>query len=307
MVLSLECVCCGETDLDLNHVVACPDGHMACVDCLRKGVEHATETRKPVACFSTCGCGKLYPHTAILRAVDDDKLRKAYDVAIASDAVITLDYLYRCPLCDNGVVLEDIDISSFDKLKCNHCETTVCLKCNKQDHEGVCDERRRSEELETERLLLRCVCGLPMVKSDGCNKMICTGCRRRLCWRCKKVLGAREVEGHFYNDNVGYHPEGAKCPLFGERAPDQEFEVNVVPPSLKRKRGLDVEPAVPKILDLSDVWGSCCEQEIGLPRKRAKKTKPTCLGIVKRTGIPCANGAKKANGYCGKHQRQVPL
>ena len=90
---NFECACCYGDDFTLNDVriclaclyrflillkvVACPDGHVACIECIERGLEHALGELSKINCFAV-GCNLQFTHKAITRATDNSNLKQKY-------------------------------------------------------------------------------------------------------------------------------------------------------------------------------------------------------------------------------------
>lgn len=319
----MECCCCFSTDLDFNNVNSCPNGHLACSDCIERAVSVAVGNLKIVKCFHQDGCDEYYPDVAIWRATRNLPLIKAYDNVVANinlkrslEDDNTDSVIIDCPSCSNMVVIDTpIDRKKFKFYNCNNCKTVSCLDC-KKIHTGACDERTRKAELETEKFILTCYCGTKIVRGDGCNKVQCVTCRKNWCWICKANLNGSSDDiytNHFYDPTKRTTLD--KCPLYGERRKNQKFAErrNDV---VVRNKIITEESTVHLTISLD----TCCsappatnerEQEASSSsssnqnqneREGQKENKRICLGTFKtKDNIPCTY-RKKYGDFCGFHK-----
>jgi hypothetical protein len=312
---SFECSCCFDT-IDLNHAVTCQSGHVACVSCMEGAMKNAIEENKPFHCFHPDKCEAEFSHIAVMRAIQDQGLKNAYDNLMAHRSTIIFDNTWSCGLCDNVVAIEGIDVNTYDRVKCNACDKTICQKCKKEAHDGPCDEERRKEEAATERLVYKCICGNKFIRGDGCNHMTCNVCRRHSCWICKAVLTPQNLHMHFYSSTVPqrHRPAGSTCPQYGERAEDQQFVQTVVNNTHRVRRRVNVEEVQKEIttLDLSTIPMDLCgagpepqapvvPEKLRRVRRVVKSSRVPCRGVTVK-GRPCS--FKSENGYCARHAHQ---
>lgn len=85
------------------------------------------------------------------------------------------------------VYSEDNDEKEY---KCGLCKHKVCNRCRKEPHKG---EKCKDEDLEQVAILSECkkcpnpACGVPIVKSDGCDQMCCTTCYTIFSWNTLQI------------------------------------------------------------------------------------------------------------------------
>lgn len=302
----LECGCCFDT-IVLNDVVTCANDHVICAPCLERGVANAIGDNKEIKCAVVEGCNAEYTHKAIVRAIEDHKLRMAYNNVLANIRVRKsgVSGMHCCPFCDNAVII-DADVLRFRNFKCNQCQRISCRVCHQAGHTGVCNSERRKEEEATLRYIITCDCGNKFIRGDACNKLACPACRRKFCWICKARLG---VDGYLHFAVKG-DKKDKRCQLYGERPENQvvvertrkeysRVRVNYEEPTMQTVSidtscndcsGFDdTEPIVPCVTPVAMVVG-----------RRRRRLLPTCGGIVKRSGQACKyKGA--FDGYCKHH------
>lgn len=288
--MKLTCNCCFDEDVHINQAVTCDDHHIACTECVSRAVKVAIGENKTVRCFEE-NCSKLYTDSVVARAFPfDEVVRKAYAVILHRHEMqqAALENLYACPFCDNQVIIEDRQALNF---RCNGCGAESCRNCRQRTHEGPCVDALTREELEMEKVILRCVCGLPMERRDGCNKLACTQCRRKWCWICKATLGARPYE-HFVDRGVG-------CRLYGDRAADQVF-VATARPAVVRNHIERVGYLGNGVVGLNIPHEACPDQE-EIERRQRRREAEKCTWFF-RHGAACRfRGKAVYGGVCGKH------
>jgi hypothetical protein len=306
------CCCCFDSKVELNQVIACPDNHITCSDCLQRSLNVAVGEQSIIHCFHESGCDKEYTEIALNRALPESKLKKSYDLVLANKSLREsgIENLHTCALCDNTVVLPND--TPFSVFYCKACDKYSCNSCEKERHDGPCDTRLRKEEEETNRLLLKCVCNAKLLRGDGCNHLVCSNCRSHWCWICKEMLkGDRyTMYAHFDRDHA---PDQEKCPMYGDRKKEQVFAPR--PETLTSKRKLMYTEIVPEQVTFGE---GCCSRNpdadaaatssgsIGnLKTKKQKVIKTMCQGKLKGTGRDCVFYAKIGKIYCGHHKDQV--
>ncbi len=244
-------------------------------------------------------CKEPYDELAIKRSTQNVNLRKAYDVVVAQKALHNTEIpnTYRCPFCDNAVILES-DVNTYSRFRCNGCSRVSCRRCRTGAHEGSCDPQRRREEEETETFLVTCYCGSRFYRGDGCNKVTCDNCRKRWCWLCKANLGATSWL-HFRNE---HDINDKRCRLYGERTTDQRYSVPLIPariPTVRRRVDVDREqPERCMTIEFPCLESGAEDQvvaETSRPGRCAAKLK-----IDHRRSCPYK---AKQDGFCLKHHQ----
>lgn len=295
--MKLTCNCCFDDEININNAVVCSKDHVACTDCISRAVKIAVGENSVVRCF-TGTCDEVFPDNIISRAFPfDETIKTAYGVILQRHSMkeASLDNLYACPFCDNEVIIEDQRALNF---RCNGCSKESCRNCRQLRHDGDCLEIHSREEMETEKFILRCLCGVALVRGDACNKLTCAQCRRTWCWICKAKLGGRPYD-HF--SELG--GRGRKCPQWGERPADQVF-VQTAQPAVVRNHIERVGFLGNGTIGLGIVGDGCPRdpREGGGPI-RHQREKLVC-GWIKLNGEPCTfKGKARQGGVCGKHRR----
>lgn len=340
--MSFKCSTCWDDELDVNKIIACPDGHITCVDCAKRGTESAISDNKVFVCPAKDGlgkpCGKAFPNTAMSRALSD-KLKESHDMvesqivfAQTLETIAANDVVVKCPLCAGALLLskETADCIGYHdatKIKCRFCQHHYCKKCNKQWHDGPCDPQARADEELVQKMAIVCLCGNRFIRGDGCNRIKCNRCSRSWCWICKHYFKPSEQSytEHYWQPNDRY-PDNDKCPLYGERPENQVFAKAPEPPR-KAGRGIAAAPVEPQNADLAairapvqvapqvpvqviapvqavQVVSTQNRVKTGRVTKKAATPKQvhTICGALTNRQTPCKRLGKN-NGMCGIHAR----
>ncbi|BEJ05689.1 hypothetical protein CcaverHIS641_0302110 [Cutaneotrichosporon cavernicola] len=257
---SRECGCCFDEEA-LEDLVACPEGHMFCRQCVTSLAENKLgEQLTNITCMDISQCDAAFTD-AVLADVCGEKtmslyhrLRQIKDLEMAA-----IDGLESCPSCPFAMVIENPDEKLF---RCFNpdCNKVTCRKCKRPDHipkrcEEVeenfkLDKRHAIEEAMSAALMRRCPkCDKPYLKESGCNKITCQNCRTVSCYICQKAIP--EDYAHFDQmpGRVGKKPN--KCQLWdtgNENQAEADRILNARDEALKAAR----EAAVDSGLDLND-------------------------------------------------------
>ncbi|TFK20252.1 hypothetical protein FA15DRAFT_697025 [Coprinopsis marcescibilis] len=198
-------------DVTVPDIISC--GHTYCESCLRHYLISAVDSKKfPLVCVgdeATCGSPIAIP--IIQRYLTPQRFNRLVDVAF-------LAYLERNPRKFKYCTTPDCtQIYQADNGKdlhqCPSCFSKICGSCNEEAHDGMrCEEARvHRNPAEQERLnsewaarnnVKKCPrCSVMMMKSEGCNHMVCP-CGAHICWRC---LAVYETSGEVYNHMTSAH------------------------------------------------------------------------------------------------------
>lgn len=208
-----------------NKVVRCGSAgeHHVCFDCMKTylGSEVGQNSYR-----LTCpgGCGDTFREPQLRLVPDTDaltdrlmRLRQENDLRIAG-----IDDVEGCPFCDFKTVCLPIDVDFEFHCQSLTCNITSCRKCKEKSHiPDSCEEHQRKrdkdsalshrhkiEEARSKALIRNCnKCKQPFIKSDGCNKMTCSGCGNLQCYLCGVDVTANY--SHFNLPN-------SKCPVYSQ-------------------------------------------------------------------------------------------
>ncbi|KAL9622586.1 MAG: hypothetical protein Q9160_003083 [Pyrenula sp. 1 TL-2023] len=218
----VECQVCFDP-FPINRSISCEgeEIHFFCYGCVESFAKMQIGLmRHAMDCMS---CGEPLSRDFLTDALDPKTLSKLEDLQQRQEIKdAELEGLDECPFCDFRAQCPPIEIDKiFD---CENCEAVSCRLCRKESHiplscEEACEDSRLSrrhqvEEAMSASLMRPCPkCKIPIVKSDGCNKIICpaSGCRTMICFVCKK-----DITTVGYNHFRGANPhnlDGDRCPL----------------------------------------------------------------------------------------------
>lgn len=198
-----ECCCCA--DDEMTKFITCGNGHNLCSDCAENGLSSAIGNMNALKCPDASRCDVVINEYEISKLVLS-KIFDEYSKTLMRSSINNLDNLHKCNFCDYAVIIEG-EIREFH---CVMCSKIYC-HCKKELHPGVaCNAEIYSEAEElTRRYIIRCTCGVGLVKQDACNHLICTQCSSRWCWYCKQQ---------------GWH-DGV-CPLYEEQPEAQDATIS---------------------------------------------------------------------------------
>jgi len=182
----------------------------------------AVGIRRPdILCMDGTGCKQPFPKSELEKCLDHrtfalwQKIIQAHDIAAAK-----LEGLEQCPACDFAMIFEvGYDVAPLLHCLNSDCKLISCRRCQQKQHIGPCHgEGIKSghavEEAMTQALLRECPgCRVPFVKSDGCNKIVCTNiqCRMTSCYVCRQSLSRTDPYAHFDRNRNG---AGGKCKVW---------------------------------------------------------------------------------------------
>jgi hypothetical protein len=305
-MVSLECAVCFD-EVDQDSAIACPDGHLSCIHCVRRGLEISIGENKVFACPAASEaddkqCQKCFSDAGLEHAVGP-LLKATHDLVVARNQVSLAfagapdDIVVKCPLCCGVVLLSkqtaaQIGFHEARKITCRFCLGSFCKKCDKPWHHGACDRQERADAQFVADLAISCICGNTFIRGDGCNRIKCNLCKRSWCWICKAYFepGTADYVTHFRDS----------CPLYGERPPNQVFAARPVQPVPKKASGPKPRRALPPLRRRHG------EPEYGREVTRQtpsgkSKTGHVCGALTNR-GLPCQRQSLPGR-MCGIHTR----
>ena len=204
------CECCLSSDIDLNNVVQCLNGHISCIECISRNMEIAITEHRIMKCVE---CDSEYVDT-ILKLLDD-KMQKSYNI-IQIESELRKELRKELELSLKKEIEDSVRKEMLMKYGWRNYIQEILQKilpqycdCEKNKEKKIHDE----EERATEEVILRCECGLAMQREFGCNHIICPTCKKHWCWLCKlQFEDKQEIMKHYRNNNK-YN----QCRLNGER------------------------------------------------------------------------------------------
>ena len=201
---TVECTCC-YGDYAFEEMRACNDGHLFCMDCLRRYAEEKVfgngdlggKGCTELMCMDTSGCQSWFSREQLIKSLND-KVMKKYDEL--QDSLVLekagLDDLCKCPECDFQASLPESEMV----FQCPSCAFESCRKCGEESHIPLrCEEvekktetsgRLQVEEAMTKARIRHCPkgCKQGFYKTEGCNKMTCPTCKTYICYVCRAEI-----------------------------------------------------------------------------------------------------------------------
>jgi hypothetical protein len=223
----VECQCCFD-EAPINRVVHCEndDMHFFCNKCIEARAKEQIGTLKhEMNCMDISGCAAKLSREALAQALPvtiSDKLAEIQQLAEIKAA--GLDGLEQCPFCEYQAVCPPVDTDTIFECLNPACEKVSCRRCNEESHvPRTCEEAKKDkglsarhavEEARSEAMMRTCPkCRVKIVKSAGCNKMVCTNCRGIMCYVCKQDITLSKYE-HFGSG-------ATRCPIQDQTAEDR--------------------------------------------------------------------------------------
>lgn len=243
----MECSLCFDPT-PIYKVIHCNSekaAHVTCFDCINEQARSCIGDQKwELLCPDTSGCSASFGLSEKQRAIDAKTLNTLDRIQQQAELLqANLENLSRCPFCDFAVICPPIEIDW--ELRCENpeCEKISCRRCNKITHapktckearedQGL-DERHAIEEARTAAVIKKCICGRPIVKLEGCNKVRCF-CNRTICDYCGKDI----TEGgynHFAGEGGFQNRVAGKCPLYDDNIQRNDKNAKAAGDAAKKK------------------------------------------------------------------------
>uniref|UniRef100_A0A914X847 RING-type domain-containing protein n=1 Tax=Plectus sambesii TaxID=2011161 RepID=A0A914X847_9BILA len=278
----VECPICLNEECLPEEMFSCSQSeHSFCRDCVRQHSEtQLGGGSHRVACMAE-GCAADVGLEALQTALAPETfslLARRQQAAVLRQAHI--DNLEHCPYCDFSMVIENAAERLF-RCRNRDCLKETCRECHKPSHIPLhCDEVERDEETRmrtfveermAEALIRTCpTCGCRIVKSDGCNKLVCTSCGSAMCYVCKQLLPTQDPYSHFnqhpHRMPFAVHPipidgatDAGKCPLHtSDEVVHEEVARRAGEEAKKRFReeNPDAKPRDEKDIDVNQLVGA---------------------------------------------------
>ncbi|XP_046356009.2 ATP-dependent RNA helicase DEAH12, chloroplastic-like [Haliotis rufescens] len=219
------CVCfCPIEPKELCRLQCC--GHAYCLDCVKRQVETAVTDRDlPILCGHD-GCDQPFAWKDLSNLVREGTLTAAgLAVSSLSSFVGKNSKHYKYCLTPNCNMVYRVT-STGAVFQCPECSVRICTSCHTQYHDGLTcamyksskdeeelEQREKAGEVSIEKWLAdnsktvkRCPsCQTPIQKTEGCNRMHCTGCKCHFCWLCLKWYSTSgECYAHLSETHGGY-------------------------------------------------------------------------------------------------------
>jgi TRIAD3 protein (E3 ubiquitin-protein ligase RNF216) len=192
----LECPCCFDDELLDDDMLACPDGHIFCKECVKRYTETSIGDSKYMFNCINDKCKRefemstlsnvLEPNmfSKVLRNIQNEEIKKA-----------GIENLESCKYCTYAAIIENPEEKVFRCLNPD-CLKETCRQCNEPNHLPLrCNEIEKSDEVSmrtwienrvTEAMIRQChKCSKRFFKVEGCNMMHCV-CGASMCYLCRK-------------------------------------------------------------------------------------------------------------------------
>ncbi|XP_066143668.1 E3 ubiquitin-protein ligase RNF216-like [Euwallacea fornicatus] len=205
------CGVCGEDELIPEECFNCKKGCMFCKNCIQQYVE--VRMGDGLTNFPCCNDCDSDFDVHVLQMVLPRNTFERLMLKIQSEEVkrANVDGLETCPFCEFASIppteskvfkCENLECLKESCRLCRH-ESHIPKRCNEIEYDE--DVRRRTfiENMMTEALARTCYkCNKKFIKSNGCNKMICT-CGAMMCYLCSQAI-----------TGYGHFGDGKTCQLF---------------------------------------------------------------------------------------------
>ncbi|GAA5939340.1 hypothetical protein JCM3775_007195 [Rhodotorula graminis] len=201
---AIECGCCYD-EVAVENTASCVEGHLFCKSCALANASDRIGRRQAVLPCMTADCSarfdpKSYPSFLAPKMVDSlAALAQQKDLDEAFDGVEGFE---KCPFCPFACLIENPDERLF-RCERPECRKVSCRKCRKEGHVPLsCEEADEESRLPgvhavaeamSAALIRPCPkCTVPCLKSDGCNKMVCSQCGAYWCYCCRAIIKGYE-------------------------------------------------------------------------------------------------------------------
>lgn len=223
----VDCQCCFN-EAPLNRMTHCEndDTHFFCNKCIELRASELIGAQKyELSCMDTSGCGSELSKEALARALPTKVFDKLAEIQqLAEIKAAGLDGLEQCPFCEYQAVCPPVDTHTIFECLNPDCEKASCRKCNGESHVPIsCEEAKKDrglsarhavEEARSEAMMRTCPrCKVKIVKSAGCNKIVCSSCRAVSCYVCRKDITGKNYE-HFGTGST-------RCPIQDQSPEDR--------------------------------------------------------------------------------------
>jgi TRIAD3 protein (E3 ubiquitin-protein ligase RNF216) len=189
----IECGCCLESR-SFESFTQCNGGHLICIECVRTHVEEKVfgDRDFDFHCMDyQSNCQEKFPEAAIEKALSKDSFQRYQVDNLMNELKEAGLEVTKCLHCDYAYCMEPEDTV----FSCRLCKKQTCILCEQTAHpnqpcpkkETIAEESKRKamEEELTKARLRKCPCGTEFIKTEGCNKIICSKCTTTMCYVCQ--------------------------------------------------------------------------------------------------------------------------
>ena len=232
-----ECECCF-TDCAIRKMVQCngPDPHFFCIDCMAGHIKAQLDYQKyKISCMDSGGCKAEFSRASKMNCLDKNtftRLERVQQQAELREANVP--GLETCPFCDFAAICPPIEEDK--EFRCEHpdCNLVSCRLCRNKSHvpkscaeskkEHGIEERHIVEEEMTKALVRICSkCRVSILKTEGCNKIVCSRCGQYICDVCGKDI-TKDGYNHFGPGKCAQYDYGSQGAATRENKRVQEAE-----------------------------------------------------------------------------------
>jgi TRIAD3 protein (E3 ubiquitin-protein ligase RNF216) len=198
----IECGCCNDS-FTFEDLTQCNGGHLFCLACVKEYVQGKVfgDQDFNLHCMDWASdCKEKFPESALEKALPKETYQKYQLDKVMNELKEAGLEVTKCLHCDNAYCMEPEDTV----FNCRGCKRQTCILCEQTAHpnqpcpkkETIAEESKRKamEEELTKARLRKCPCGTEFIKTEGCNKIICSKCTTTVCYVCS----ATKIDyGHF--------------------------------------------------------------------------------------------------------------
>ena len=235
----VECQCCYD-DFAFEEMTSCQDGHLFCIECVRRYAEEQLFglSKTVLTCMSGSDeptavkgkCVASFIAGSLERALPP-KVRAKYEEALFNAAVTSAGLeTSKCPKCDFQALLPPTErVFRCPRKGCYYESCRDCgepphmpLRCSEVEKESHVEGRKNVEEAMTAARVRECpnpACRKRFYKVEGCNKMTCA-CLSIICYVCRGKVEATVGYKHFCQIPNCTHGSCERCPLFTNSVED---------------------------------------------------------------------------------------
>lgn len=210
-------------------------------------------------------------------------LLKAYGKIKIRHQLRGISNIIHCPGNSCSNIFIDPVPENTDKcmISCSKCSISFCSECmvNSQIHGKTCISKNQDVNVVlSENSIIRCKCGLQLLRGDGCNHISCPTCKIHFCWYCRGEFNtSSEVYNHFGSTG---------CKQYGNPP-----EKKLIPVSSSSSSSST--PTIP------------VAQNAGI-RKQRRQPRHQCTGMNRTKGERCTFKARDPNLlFCMHHFQNV--
>ncbi|CAN6276786.1 unnamed protein product [Urochloa humidicola] len=188
--------------------------HLFCVKCMetlcRMHVKEGSVFQ--LVCPDT-KCNASIPPLLLKRLLTEEEFER-WDRLVLKKALDSMSDVVYCPRCGIGCLEDENNDAECPKCSfifCSLCKEPChpakqCItpeeKIKRQQASGKMSEKEMARELLTIRKLFSDIqlcpkCKMPIIKTEGCNKMSCGNCGQLLCFRCGRAITGYD---HFWKE-----------------------------------------------------------------------------------------------------------